>query len=137
MTKSKLIAERITQLPDGFLDILSDRAKTQTYGYLPSCIALSYDNRYVMDEKGTPLLFIWAHRNSFLSRKLELCMITTKYFSKRHVREAKALVKEWLSTQSFPVYARCNAQVTKRFLEFMGFEQIDQLDGVTQYKAVI
>lgn len=137
MTKTKLIAQKIAWLPDAFWPVISDRALEVGLAHVNSCIAISYDNRYVTDERGRPLLFIWAHRQSLLSLNLELCMIATKNLKAKHVRAAKELVWDWIKEQRHPIYARCDAPSTRRFLEFMGFTEVEEEGGNARYKAVI
>ena len=130
----KLIARRVDSLPEEFYATIRD--KTQPTRHIQSCIAISLDNRYVTDQEGKPLLFIWAHRNSLLSRKVELAMIATEHFNIRHAREGKRLIWDWIAEQSVSVFARCNRPDTRRFLDFLEFTKVEELEGTINYKAV-
>lgn len=133
---TKIVANRIDSIPESFLDDITDYARRQPLGHLKSAIAISFDNRYVTDNDGRPLLLIWAHRQSFLSLNLELCMIATKHLRPSHMKEAKELIWEWIKQQKYPIYARCDGK-TRKFLEFMGFSKVEELNGAFRYKAIV
>ena len=126
--------EKIAWLPHVFWTHVDDEVNA---AFVNSCIAISHDNCYVTDERGTPLLFVWAHRNSLFSVSLELCAVVTRHLKAKHARECRKKVRAWIRTQPYEIYGRCSGDPkTKRFLEFMGFEFYEELEGITRYKAV-
>lgn len=136
MTKTnKLSCVKVNSFPDVLHFIHNDYAKGDI-AVAKSCLALAVDNRYVINEKGEPLLLIWAYRPTLLSPYLELNMIATKYLSVAYVRECREILWEWVDRQTVPVYARCDSAVTGRFLKFMGLTKVNDSYGVYQYEAI-
>lgn len=100
-----------------------------------SLLDFSKDYRYLV-ENGTPLLFVGAFKPTYFSPYMELWMYGTLHLKARHAREMRPKFNQWLNSQSLRVVARCTSHPqTVRFLEFLGFNFLENVDGTLMYEA--
>lgn len=129
-------SEHVTDVPDELLNHLGEYARTRSIGHLKSCLAVAVDNRYITDGDGRPILLVWGYRPTLLSAYIEMGMVASEYFNARHAKACRPLVWEWIRQQSLPVYAACDTKMTARFLKFIGFTPMEELDGKLKYEAL-
>ena len=121
--------EPVRSMPNGFMKYITDESREMLNQFAPRFISLSPSVVYITEDRN-PLMLVGAYRASNLSSFLEVWLLSTRYLHARHAREARPAFKAWVRDQNSRIVARCNNPVAQRFLNFFGFEIIEELDNV-------
>ena len=129
-----IYATSVTEPPQELLENLSEMSAEGGDKLLDGFIKQSFDNLYIKDED-KPLILIGAIKWGNFSPEADIWFYTSKFFSVKHARTARAMWLTWARLQKETLTAHCKCSKSRRFLEFNDFKFREVHNGIYTYEA--